>query len=300
VHDGNKQELLAIKSSIAARVCNLVSLMRDLSILALKYQEQIEPCSVMQKQDLSPVTNADIEISTIIHNWLEGNFASLSPSPSFVCEERIGKSNFNISNLVFLTDPIDGTREFIKKTKFFTINIGICYKGKPIAGFVAAPAFDEFYYGICGDGAFVLQNFLHTNPASHVFKQIFAKTSPDNLKLADDCVVKILTSSNSKDIAFAKDFAFKNNIKNFELTTINSSLKGCLVARGDYDFYLRNSPTNQWDIAAIHAIVVAAGGRFKNLSTEPFLGYCMQGGDNSIATNISSAFKSPVSFYLGG
>ncbi len=289
-------DLLLIKSALADKLNDIVSLMRELSILALSYQNITEPNTVMQKEDLSPVTKADLEISARIHDWLLKNFSHLQPSPRFICEERLKQSNNPISDLVFLVDPIDGTREFVKKTKFFTINIAICYKGEPVAGFVAAPAFSEFYYGICGKGAFVMEDFLKGNSAKDVFKQIFVK---NYLNLSDDCVIKILTSSNSQDIAFAKDFVSKNNIKKFQLSTVNSSFKGCLVAKGSYDFYLRNSPTNQWDIAAVHAIVIAAGGCFKSFDTEPFTGYAGYGYNKDIKTHINNIFKSPISFYLG-
>jgi 3'(2'), 5'-bisphosphate nucleotidase len=200
---------------------------------------------VYGKSDQSPVTEADRRGEEVITSALE----KMAPDIPLVGEEAKSEGHCpDISGEVFwLVDPLDGTKEFVKKGSDFTVNIGLIKNGAPIAGFVLAPAMKTLYWGIKGIGAWtadVTENGI-TN-------QREVKTRTAN---PDDLVIVASKSHRSAELE-----AWLSHFPNAKHVSIGSSLKLCLLATGQADLYPRLGPTCEWDTAAAHAVLVAAGG----------------------------------------
>ena len=149
-------------------------------------------------------------------------------------------------------DPLDGTKEFIKKSGSFTVNIALIKQREPILGVVHAPAMALTYYAERGGGAWRMEK--DESPVSVRVR----KADPDQL-----CVVA------SKDHAGPEVAAMLERIPGAELASMGSSLKFCLVAEGKADFYPRFVPTMEWDTAAAQCIVEVAGGTVLDLDGAP-------------------------------
>lgn len=189
------------------------------------------------KTDGSPVTEADLRAEKIILGGLQ----NIAPEISIVSEESAQSHNAPVVERFFLVDPLDGTREFIKADGkgAFTVNIGLIHGGQPIMGIVFAPALDDLYWGVSGMGAF------------HNDSPIRTRSIPDSGAVA-------LASVSHRDKA-TDEWLARNSIQ--KTKSIGSSLKFCLLARGEADFYPRFGPTMEWDTSAGHAVLAAAGGR---------------------------------------
>ena len=200
------------------------------------YKQDFE---VEYKQDNSPLTLADKRANDIIEtglNQLSVNFPILSEEgKSIPYEDRKHWEYF------WLVDPLDGTKEFVKKNDEFTVNIALIHKDTPVLGVVYAPALDVCYWAKQDEGA---------------FKD--GKKLP--LKTADQRnTYKIVVSrSHMSDETQAFIDAIDTQ-KEKELISIGSSLKVCLVAEGEVDIYPRLGPTMEWDIGAAHAVVNESG-----------------------------------------
>jgi 3'(2'), 5'-bisphosphate nucleotidase len=200
---------------------------------------------VFGKADQSPVTEADRRGEDIITAAL----LKIAPEIPVVGEEAKSEGNCpDISGGTFwLVDPLDGTKEFVKKGNDFTVNIGLIENGVPVMGFVLAPALGTMYWGIKGEGAWaadVIDGQLVDK------REIKCRTAdPDNL------VIVASKSHRSAELeAYLEHFPGAENI------SIGSSLKLCLLATGEADLYPRLGPTCEWDTAAAHAVLLAAGG----------------------------------------
>ncbi|MBD3421498.1 MAG: 3'(2'),5'-bisphosphate nucleotidase CysQ [Chitinivibrionales bacterium] len=192
------------------------------------------------KADNSPLTRADTASHNIITKGLHTHF----PNMPLISEE--GKDTDwdrrKDWQEFWLVDPLDGTKEFIRKEHDFTVNIALVEQNLPTIGIVYAPARDWLYYGIVGDGAYKV-----------------AKEHADQLPLnVESCEQFIAVGSKSHAKPEEDTFLAQFSIK--EKTSMGSSLKFCLVAEGAADIYYRYGPTWEWDTAAAHAIVRAAGG----------------------------------------
>lgn len=142
-----------------------------------------------------------------------------------------------------MIDPLDGTKEFIKKNGEFTVNIALIHKNEPVLGVVYAPAIDTLYYASEDIGAWKQE--------SGVAQQINISAKAEN-------PIRVVGSRSHQSDAIA---GYLKNYPNHEMIPMGSSLKLCLVAEGKADLYPRLGPTCEWDTAAAHAIVKAAGGR---------------------------------------
>jgi 3'(2'), 5'-bisphosphate nucleotidase len=202
------------------------------------------------KADASPLTAAD-EAS---HDFLMKSLQGLLPKAPLVSEESDGVADGSIdhSSMFWLVDPLDGTKEFIKKTNEFTVNIALIKDRLPILGVVHAPALSLTYYGGCNIGAWRQARGERPRPIS--------------TKAAGSSQLGIVAS---KDHAGPLVSAMLARLRNPELTSMGSSLKFCLVAEGKADLYLRDLPTMEWDTAAAQCIVEAAGGGVYSLNGEP-------------------------------
>ncbi|XOV78365.1 MAG: 3'(2'),5'-bisphosphate nucleotidase CysQ [Aestuariibacter sp.] len=195
---------------------------------------------VESKQDNSPLTEADLASHNIIVDGLQAisEFPVLSEeSAETPWEERQSWQTY------WLVDPLDGTKEFIKKNGEFTVNIALIHNGEPVLGVVYAPALNTTYIGELSSGAWKI--------AADGTKSPLTPVSADN---AD--IVKVV-GSRSHQSPEIKGFLASLG-KEAELVAMGSSLKLCLVAEGKAHLYPRLGPTSEWDTAAAHAVVTAA------------------------------------------
>lgn len=200
---------------------------------------------VRGKTDASPTTAADEKAEAIIQSELE----RLSPGVPIVSEEAASAGRIpKVATRFWLVDPMDGTKEFIERNGEFTVNIALIEHGRPVLGVVFAPALGRLYAGAEGIGAFVER--------SGVRSAIRCRACPE----AGLTVV----ASRAHGDAAALDL-FLANRKVASISNAGSSLKLCLVAAGEADLYPRLGRTMEWDIAAGHAVVSAAGGRVTSL-----------------------------------
>jgi 3'(2'), 5'-bisphosphate nucleotidase len=211
------------------------------------------------KDDRSPVTAADAAADAVIAEGL----AHILPGLAVVSEERERASDLGVS--FALVDPLDGTKEFIAGLPEYTVNLAIITDGEPIAGFMSAPALGLMFRGIVGRGA----ERLTLDPASEAVA-IHCRRNPARLVAA--------VSRSHPDAATA---AFLDRMGVTERLTCGSALKFGRIAEGAADLYPRLSRTSEWDIAAGHAIVTAAGGRVTTPSGAP-LRYGDAAGDFKI------------------
>ncbi|MDC0586477.1 3'(2'),5'-bisphosphate nucleotidase CysQ [Gammaproteobacteria bacterium] len=197
------------------------------------------------KEDLSPLTKAD----TLSHHIICKRLAVLTPDIPILSEED-SDIPFNIRSQwkqYWLVDPLDGTKEFIKKNGEFTVNIALIENNIPILGAIYIPVSDEIFWGTKRYGSFY-KNKNQDIERINVSKNIY---SP----------IRIITS---RSHPYPKLDSLLKEIKDYEVISRGSSLKFCLIAKGDADFYPRFGPTSEWDIAAGDAIVRFAGGYVLN------------------------------------
>lgn len=204
------------------------------------YQE--DDLGVEIKKDDSPLTRADIASHKIIVaalDKLEPRLPILSEesTPSEISQRRDWKS-------FWLVDPLDGTKEFIKRNGEFTVNIALIENARPLMGVVYVPVSGNCYSGSATEGA-----FLSVNQAAE--QQIQVRTPA--------ATPPVVVGSRSH--ASPRVQAYLEKLGEHTLTAMGSSLKLCLVAAGEADLYPRLGPTMEWDTAAAHAVVQAAGGR---------------------------------------
>ncbi|HEY0281661.1 MAG TPA: 3'(2'),5'-bisphosphate nucleotidase CysQ [Rhizomicrobium sp.] len=219
------------------------------------YTEEI---TARQKEDRSPVTDADVAAERFILKRL----AQLAPGIPVIAEEEVAAGRIpKIGHKFFLVDPLDGTKEFINRNGEFTINIAEINDGKPVRGVIYAPAKDRLFFGEVLAGAFEIFTPPGGAPDFAEARQIFARApAPDGL------VAAISRSHNDK-----KTEAYLAAYKIKEFLVGGSSLKFCQVAAGEADIYPRHGRTMEWDTAAGHAILAAAGGTLTTPEGKPFV-----------------------------
>ena len=217
--------------------------------------------AVERKADSSPVTVADREAEALIVEAL----GTIDPDVPVVAEEAVaaGTAPREGSERFWLVDPLDGTREFIGGTDEFTVNIGLVRDGIPVLGVVHAPAHGETYGGLVPDGAW------RARPGA-ARQAIAARSVPTEGPV-------VLSSRRHGDRGRLDEMLARMEVAAHR--TVGSSLKFCLVAAGEGDIYPRYGETNEWDTAAGHAVLLAAGGSVRMLDGAP-LGYGKPGFRN--------------------
>ncbi len=218
--------------------------------------------TVDTKKDESPVTEADIAANEFIVEKLR----ALTPNIPIVTEESDNPEIQKSDNYFWLVDPLDGTKSFIKRTGEFTVNIGlveiisyekegnISRSGIPVMGVVYVPAQQEIYF---------------TGEDGHAYRQEDGMASEliSVAKPARDGLVVIASKSHiSKETE-----EFISTLKVRKFVPAASAYKFCVVARGEADIYPRFAPTMEWDTAAGHAILLAAGGNVTNPDDTPLM-----------------------------
>ncbi|HEY7986181.1 MAG TPA: 3'(2'),5'-bisphosphate nucleotidase CysQ [Methylophilaceae bacterium] len=206
---------------------------------------------VQHKQDNSPLTQADLAA----HNIIEAGLNKLTPKLPVLSEES-ASIPFDIRKQwqrYWLVDPLDGTREFIKRNGEFTVNIALIENHKTTMGVVFAPALDLLFYGAQGKGAF---RQLAQRPAQRIIARTFDITQ-----------VAVVGSRSHGDETLTR---FLNRMGPHMLISMGSSLKICLVAEGRADLYPRLGLTSEWDTAAAQCVLQEAGGKLIDMAGKPF------------------------------
>jgi len=197
--------------------------------------------TIEHKQDNTPLTTADLAADKIIRNALY----ELTPEIPILTEES-DAIDFEIRkqwHRYWLVDPLDGTREFIKRNGEFTVNIALIENHKSIIGVINVPVLTTDYFAWCDGGAF---KKTATEAAHKIHTR---KADKENLTIAG-----------SRSHATDKLKAYYEKLGNIKILSVGSSLKSCLVAEGSIDLYPRLGLTSEWDTAAAHCIVEEAGG----------------------------------------
>ncbi|WP_231402447.1 3'(2'),5'-bisphosphate nucleotidase CysQ [Caenimonas aquaedulcis] len=199
------------------------------------------------KDDASPLTEADLRADRVIREGLERAF----PGVYILSEES--SSHGVQADVFFLVDPLDGTKEFLKRNDEFTVNIALVVDGRPVAGVVQAPALHELYFAAQGLGA-----WRRTASGDEPLR-----TS----RCAGDTPVRVMGSRSHGGDALAGWLSRLGREHSF--VAAGSSLKFCRIAQGEADVYPRHGPTSQWDTAAAHAVLEQAGGAVLDPSGAP-------------------------------
>lgn len=207
------------------------------------------------KGDQSPVTIADQQAEKIILSSLK----NIAPEIPIIAEESVSAGIVPETKEIFwLVDPLDGTKEFISGGSDFTVNIALIENGIPTFAVIYVPATGKLYTALNRETA-ILQNVTHDVISPD---EIPIRTRP----IPQEGMTAVASKSHLDDQT--KAFLIDNNIEN--TVSVGSSLKFCIVAIGDADIYPRFGPTMEWDIAAGHAILNAAGGSVTNPDGTPF------------------------------
>lgn len=191
------------------------------------------------KEDASPLTLADLKSNEIICDFLKKQYPSIP-----IMSEENKEVSYDIRKTweyYWCIDPVDGTKEFIKKNDEFTINIALIYKNTPVLGVVHAPALGEMYWAKKGEGAYKNNKRLPLQKNHNPKEKLYVVASKSHLSQE------------------TQEFINKLDAKEIVQVSKGSSLKLCMVAEGVADIYPRLAPTMEWDTAAAHAVVLEAG-----------------------------------------
>lgn len=206
--------------------------------------------SVEHKTDKTPVTEADMAA----HHVIDEGLAALTPELPILSEESKPTSYAERSRWqrYWLIDPLDGTREFIKRNGEFTVNIALIENHEPVIGVVYAPVVGVLYYAARGQGAFKQSSL----------------DKPEPIHVRNKCRDKVIVAgSRSHQSEEFKSFVAK--LSDYEIISMGSALKSCLVAEGTADLYARLGPTSEWDTAAAQCVVEEAGGLLTETNMQP-------------------------------
>ena len=225
-------------------------------IVMAVYQGAID---VRSKADASPVTEADERAEAFIVPALR----ALCPGIPVVAEEMAARGQADaIGDTFWLVDPLDGTREFINRNGEFTVNVALMHLGRPVLGVVGAPALARLFAGVVGQGAWM---------------EDAEGRRPIRVRAVPVEGLSVVASRSHGDAAALDRFLHGRSVH--RLVNAGSSLKLCLLAAGEADLYPRLGRTMEWDIAAGHAVLAAAGGVVQTLQGSP-LGYGKPGFEN--------------------
>ncbi|MBT5265259.1 MAG: 3'(2'),5'-bisphosphate nucleotidase CysQ [Rhodospirillaceae bacterium] len=226
-----------------------IAIARRAGELILRYYA--DEIAVDEKTDGSPVTAADRAAEVLI----EAALLEIAPEIPIVAEEAVsaGRIPDTSGGTYWLVDPLDGTKEFINRNGDFTVNLGLMVDHEPVLGVMHTPVDGMAWAGVVGHGAF--------EEDGDGDRRMIQVREPSE----DGLVVVASRSHRSPELeAYIADLDVTDSISR------GSALKFCLVARGEADIYPRLGPTMEWDTAAGHAILLAAGGSMTNPDGSPF------------------------------
>ena len=227
---------------------SIIELARDAGRRIVEIYE--DEFTVEHKDDKSPLTEADLAA----HNAIVAGLGIVGAELPVLSEEsaEVPFEQRRQWARYWLVDPLDGTREFIKRNGEFTVNIALIDDGQPVLGVVHAPVLGVSYYATRALGAWKRRaeaepERIHVRPLSDGPVRVAGSRSHANERLA----------------------AYLDRLGSHELRPMGSSLKSCLVAEGEADLYPRLGPTSEWDTAAAQAVVEAAGGHLTDTNLRP-------------------------------
>ena len=201
------------------------------------------------KEDNSPVTIADKKADEIIRSYL----SALFPTHAFLTEESEDDLSRLDNDYVWIVDPVDGTKDFIAKDDEFTTNIALAYKHEIVVGVIGVPAKDEIYYASKNNGAYYLKD--------NVAQRIFANKKVNNLT----CLTSVFHTNKKEE-----ELIEKHKDKITSVYKAGSSLKACLIAKGEAEISYRMSPnTKEWDTAASEIIIKESNAVMVKPNLEP-------------------------------
>ncbi|MDK2865960.1 MAG: 3(2), 5-bisphosphate nucleotidase [Clostridiales bacterium] len=209
------------------------------------YDEAFE---VAYKKDSSPVTEADVSAGLAIEQFIKAHF----PEDGFLSEEMEDDGSRYQRARFWVVDPLDGTKEFVKKNDEFAVNIGLVDRGKVVLGVVYVPVTETVYYAVSGQGAYRKNDSkLERLSVSNRYNPVRLLISRSHPSPRTSELIDLLKSR----IECIKE--------------MGSSIKGCLIAAGEFDIYYNFGTSMKWDTCALDCIVKEAGGIMKRLDGEP-------------------------------
>jgi len=255
------------------RLAEIETVIRDLALAAGGVIMEVyvgADFGTRAKADSSPVTEADLAADRLIAEGLASAFADIPA----VTEEQAASHRQTGHRRFFLVDPLDGTREFIRRRGEFTVNIALIEDGVPVTGVVYAPVVGRLFRSLAAGGAKggAVEEAVDADgaPVAGSLRDIRVAT-PDNAALV------VVASKSHRDQA-TDDYIARYRVADFK--SAGSSLKFCLLAAGEADFYPRLGRTMEWDTAAGHAVLRAAGGQVLRFDDHQPLIYGKPGFEN--------------------
>ena len=202
------------------------------------------------KKDNSPVSNGDLRVNELITNKI----SNLTPKIPIISEETVNLDVKNKSEIFWLIDPIDGTREYIAGNDEYTLNAALVINKVPVLGLVGVPKKNRLFFSYGLGESYLIEN--------NITKKInCSKKQPKNK------IVALSSIGKPSNVVLNKLKEFKVN----SIVQMASSYKFCVIATGEYDIYAARERANEWDYAAGHAIAENAGAIIKTLEGNPFL-----------------------------
>ena len=233
---------------------NVVEVLKDLAVRAGQVIMDIYETdfSVDYKEDASPLTMADKQANALIVEGLQQHF----PDTAILSEELKDDKSRRQQDYCFIVDPLDGTKEFVKRNGQFTVNIALVYQQRPVVGVIYVPVTKDLYYASKEAGS---------------FKQDGTTGQITKLQVSDkmDSIIWVGSKSHSTEKEAELIAAHKDQIT--ETISAGSSLKGCLVAEQKADVYYRFGLTCEWDTAAMHCIAEMAGAVIRQMDNTELL-----------------------------
>ena len=230
----------------------VLEVVKEVSVQAgqaiMEVYNSCEDMQVEYKEGDMPLTAADKAANAIIVKRLKQEF----PECAILSEEEKDNLERLHNDYCFIVDPLDGTKEFIKRNGQFTVNIALAYQHKSILGVIYVPVTKELFYAAQDMGAF-----------------LEADGKVTELHVSDRTKDLRVVMSNSHGCPEMDQLLEKYNLTNF--VSMGSSLKGCVIAKGDAEVYYRFNPTMEWDTAAMQCIVEEAGAIFKQMDDSEML-----------------------------
>ena len=278
-------EIMKTLDDVFVKYPKILQVMKDAAIAAGQQIMAIyanEEIPVDWKADDSPLTQADLKAHQVIIDHLGQNLSGIQ----IISEEDETNADVVFNDVCFLVDPLDGTKEFVKRTGEFTVNIGLIIQGLAELGVVYLPAQDNLY-ATTRNGCAVLVHSASKTSFIRQPKKITVRELPT------EGPTLVMSASHSSDET--RDYCALYN----PATTLSagSSLKFCKVAEGKADFYPRLGRTMEWDTAAAHAVLKAAGGNVLTLKDAKELRYGKKNMDNSYfiaAANVDNVIKNEL------
>ena len=215
--------------------------------------------NIAYKKDQTPLTEADLASNEFIIKSL----SKIDSSVPILSEEKLVDWEIRKNwEKYWLIDPLDGTKEFIKKNDEFTVNIALIKNNSPIMGVIYAPALSTLYFASLKKGTYKMKCKKKINSLNNSYK-VHTSTKNKSQKM------KIICSRSHNNIMIQN--WLNKNINKYDIINKGSSLKFCYVAEGAADLYVRTSPSSEWDIAAGHIILAEAGGKITTIDGKKIL-----------------------------